>query len=293
MDSNKLSSFFSFIFSKLFLKQLGIALGIVVVLSLVAFLSLRFYTHHGESVEVPLLKNKNIKEVAALLEDMDLEYEIVDSVYLSDKPAGTIIEQIPAPKEKIKKYRKIYLTINSYSKPLVTLPDVRDLSYRNAKATLEAMGLKVASVEYVPSEYKDLVKDVKRYGRTLSPGSRIPRDSRVTLVVGSIQPVGEVKPTPSFRGLKYETAIQTANTDSVNIRSVQFDEEPKNKADSALFVVYKQDPLKGTPIKIGGSINIWLTKDKTLLSTPEEEFIKLDEDSVKKSQNKKDIEKFF
>jgi len=293
MDSNKLSSFFSFIFSKLFLKQLGIALGIVVVLSLVAFLSLRFYTHHGESVEVPLLKNKNIKEVAALLEDMDLEYEIVDSVYLSDKPAGTIIEQIPAPKEKIKKYRKIYLTINSYSKPLVTLPDVRDLSYRNAKATLEAMGLKVASVEYVPSEYKDLVKDVKRYGRTLSPGSRIPRDSRVTLVVGSIQPIGEEKPTPSFRGLKYETAIQTANADSVNIRSVQFDEEPKNKADSSLFVVYKQDPLKGTPIKIGGSINIWLTKDKTLLSTPEEEFIKLDEDSIKKSQNKKDIEKFF
>lgn len=293
MASEKTKDFLSFIFSKLFLKQLGIAIGIITFLSVVALLSLSFYTHHGESVKVPNLKNKNIKTAIPLLESLSLRYEIIDSVYFANKPAGTIIEQTPSPNEKIKKLRKVYLTINSYSKPLVTLPDVRDLSYRNAKATLEALGVLVVKIEYVPSEYKDLVKDVKKGRQVLAPGARVTQGSRLTLVVGSTQVEGAEIPCPSFRGLKYDAAIRIANADSLNIRSVQFDTAPKNKADSALFVVFKQDPIKGAPIPIGASVNIWLTKDKTLLATPEEEFIELNEDSIKRTQNKKDIETFF
>lgn len=293
MSSEKTKAFLSFIFSKLFLKQLGIAIGVIVVLSVASLLSLSYYTHHGESVNVPNLKNKNIKTVIPLLESLSLSYEIIDSVYLADKPAGTIIEQTPSPNEKIKKFRKIYLTINSYSKPIVTLPDVRDLSYRNAKATLEALGVIVVKIEYVPSEYKDLVKDVKKGRQVLAPGARVTQGSRLTLVVGSTQVEGVEIPCPSFRGLKYEAAIRIANADSLNIRSVQFDTPPKNKVDSALFVVYKQEPIKGSPLLVGSSVNIWLTKDKSLLDTPEEEFIQLNEDSIKRIQNKKDIETFF
>jgi beta-lactam-binding protein with PASTA domain len=293
MASEKTKAFFSFIFSKLFLKQLGIAIGIVVVISIVALLSLSHYTHHGESVKVPNLKNKNITSAIPLLESLELNYEIIDSVYLADKPAGTVVEQTPSPNEKIKKFRKVYLTINSYSKPLVTLPDVRDLSYRNAKATLEALGVLVVKIEYVPSEYKDLVKDVKKGRLVLVPGARVTQGSRLTLVVGSTQVEGVEVSCPSFRGLRYDAAIQIANADSLNIRSVQFDAPPKNKADSSLFIVYKQEPIKGSPILIGSSINIWLSKDKTLLESPEEEFKILNEDSIKRTQNKKDIENFF
>jgi eukaryotic-like serine/threonine-protein kinase len=294
MDSKKINELLKFIFSKQFLKHLGIAIGIIVFLSMIALLSLRFYTHHGESIEVPNLKGMKLDKAMEVLNDMDLTYEVVDSVYMPQLPPGTIVEQTPAANEKIKRYRDVYLIINSYSKPMISLPDVRDLSYRNAKATLEAQGLKVIGVEYVPSEYKDLVQDVKCGGKILAPGARIRRETGVILVVGGNVGVGKEIPAPSFRGLKYDAAVKQANSDSLNIRSAQFDVAPKSKADSALFFVYKQDPIKGTPIKIGSSINIWLTKDKSLLSTPEEEYA-TKQDSVKKpqTQNKKDIEEFF
>lgn len=294
MVSKEKGPLLSFILSKSFLKQIGIALGIIVLLSIIAFLSLNIYTNHGEFVEVPSLKNKNINEAIPILEYMELNYEIIDSVYMSDKPAGTIVEQIPSVKEKIKKHRKIYLTINSYSKPLVTLPDVRDLSYRNARATIEAIGLKIARVEYVPWEYKDLVKDVKKGGVVLEPGARIPRESSVILVVGRGQSGGNDDIScPSFRGLSYREAIQIASRDSLYIRSAIFMEEPKNKADSALFIVYKQRPIKGSPTYFGGSINIWLTKDKKILSSTEEEYFKEKEDSIKQSNKDPEADKWF
>ncbi len=293
MAQKNKSTFFSFIFSKLFLKNLGIALGIILLSALIAFFSLNRYTQHGESIEVPNLRNKNINEAITILKYTELNYEIIDSVYLSGKPAGAIIEQIPAPKEKIKKYRKIYLTINSYSKPLVTLPDVRDLSYRNARATIEAIGLKIAAVQYVPWEYKDLVKNIKQNGVILEPGARIPRESLVVLVVGRGQSGGEGISCPSLRGLSLTEATHIANRDSLYIRSTVFTDEPINAADSALFIVYKQRPIKGSPIFFGASINIWLTKDKSMLSSTEEEFIRQKEDSIKNTQEHSDIEDFF
>lgn len=296
MDSKKVNELLKFIFSKQFLlKHLVIAIGIVVLLSTIALFSLRFYTHHNESIEVPDLKGLKLDRATEILNDMDLSYEVVDSVYMPQLPPGTIVEQTPVAKEKIKRYRSIYLVINSYSRPLISLPDVRDLSYRNAKATLESMGLKVVGVEYVPSEYKDLVKDVKCGGHILPPGSKIRKETGVILIVGGNVASTQEIPAPSFRGLKYDAAVQMANQDSLNIRFAQFDATPKSKADSALFFVYKQDPIKGTPIKIGSTITIFLSKDKSLLSQPEEEY-SAKQDSVKKPQGQKkekDIEEFF
>lgn len=284
-----MGQYLAFIFSKQFLKHLGIAIGLLIGLSLSAFIVLHFYTHHGESVQVPNLKGMHVLKAEQILDEQDLAYEVIDSVYLPHLAPGTIVEQTPAPNEKIKHYRHIYLVINSYLKPMVSLPDVRDLSYRNAKATLEALGLRIVGVEYVPSEYKDLVKDVKRGGRILLPGSRVQRESGIVLVVGGDVSDSEM-PTPSLHGQKYDAARLIAHRDSLSIGSVVFDAVPKNKADSAQFVVYRQDPITGSPVKLGTAINIWLTKNKTLLAEPE--VIYSDTDSVAKPRNSRDIEDF-
>ncbi len=293
MSEKESNSFARFILSKVFLKQLAIALGLFLVIAIIAFFSLNNYTDHGESVVVPELKNKNIQEAIPILEYMDLHYEIIDSVYMANKPSGTIIEQIPAPHEKIKKHRKIYLTINSYAKPLVSLPDVRDLSYRNARATIEALGLRVRNVEYVPSEYKDLVKEVKMAGVVLAPGKRLPLASAITLVVGGSQSESKEIDCPSYRGLTYEQALLQLTLDSLSIRTVQFDQVPKNKTDSSTYFVYKQSPVKGYPVYTGTAISLWLTKDKSLFSSTEEVYIQEKKDTLKKTQAKKDIERFF
>ncbi len=275
---------------KTILKHIGIAIGIIILLAFITLQILRIYTHHGESIEVPSLKGLSAAEASIVLEEQELLYEIIDSVYKLDLPPGTIIEQTPTAGEKIKKNREVYLVINSYKKPTVSLPDVRDLSFRNAKATLEAMGLQVKNIEYVPSEFKNLVKDLKMNGRILPPGSRVQIESSITIVVGGTSSNTEI-PMSSLRGLKYDEAVFKAHSDSLSIRMAQFEGTPRTKADSSQYFVYKQLPIKGTPIYVGSSISIWLSKDKSLLNTPEEEF-DMTIESIKKSKGK-DIEEFF
>ncbi len=274
---------------KVIIKHIAIAIGIVLVLGFVTLQILKIYTHHGESVEVPNLKGMKLEKAVLLLDGQEVLVEVIDSIYDKSLAPGIVVEQTPVAGSKIKKHREIYLVINSYFKPQITIPDVRDLSYRNARATLEAIGFEIKNVEYVPSEYKNLVKDVKMNGRILMPGTKIEVESALTLVVGGKPSDTEVV-APSLHGLRYEEAISRLYSDSLNIRSVVFEGAPRNRADSLQYVIYKQNPIKGSPMHVGGSINIWLTKDKSLLDLPEEEY-DATLDSIRKL-HPKDIEDF-
>ncbi|MDR1679135.1 MAG: PASTA domain-containing protein [Prevotellaceae bacterium] len=289
MTKKKSGSLLAFIFSKQFLKNFCIALAVFIVIAVAVLQWLRFYTNHGESIAVPNLKGVALTDAVEALEDMNLTYAVIDSVYQPKLKPGVVVEQTPVANEKIKTYRTIYLVINTISKPMISLPDVRDLSYRNAKATLEAVGFRVTGVEYIPSEYKDLVKNVKAGGKQLSPGMKMQVQSGVVLVVGRDNSENSEIPTPSFRGLKYEEALALASNDSLNIRTAQFDDEPLSAADSAAHFVYKQNPITDTPIRIGNSVTIWLTKDKNLLETPEKSY-SLELDSLQKRHKRQDNE---
>lgn len=176
---------FKFIFSKLFLKHICFVIGGIVLLGCVVLFSLGFYTHHGESIEVPNVKGQSLMEAMQTLQDLDLKCEVVDSTYNPKLPPGTIVEETPVAGEKVKKYRTIYLIINSYQKPTISMPDVRDLSMRNAKATLESIGLNVVGVESTPSTFGDLVKAVKiaHTNSILAPGTKVQVQTNVILVV--------------------------------------------------------------------------------------------------------------
>ncbi|MDR1698799.1 MAG: PASTA domain-containing protein [Prevotellaceae bacterium] len=292
MTKKKSSDLLAFILSKYFLINLAIAVVVVILLVAIVLGSLRSYTNHGEFVEVPNLKDKPLTEAIALLEEQHLAYEVVDSAFLPDRKPGIVIEQTPVANEKIKRYRQIYLVINSLTKPMITLPDVRDLSSRHAVATLEVLGLKVSKIEYVPSEYRDLVKDMKSGGRVLAPGSKLPHGSGVTLVVGEGLSEDVEITMPSFRKLSYTAAAERIDANRLNLRLAQFDETPRSQADSAAFFVYRQQPLKGAPVPMGSSVTLWLTKNKKLLEYAEEEYMQMDSLRINRNASP-DIEEFF
>ena len=73
--------------------------------------------------------------------------------------------------------------INAKNKRRIALPDVRNISSRQATATLEAMGLRVTNIVYQPHEYRDLVLNVTLNGRKLQPGESVEEGSPLVLVV--------------------------------------------------------------------------------------------------------------
>ena len=229
---------------------------------------LESYTNHDQEIVVPDLSGMTSLEASQILQKQSLKYEVVDSVFMKGKPLGAIVEQTPKAGEQIKADRTIYLIVNSSAVRQVALPDVHEFSLRQAEAMINSVGLKVDSVIYIPNEYKDLVQYVKQNKLELQPGTRIPEGSSVTLYVGRGL-ANEMLEVVSFRKLNEEQAKLKAHSAYLNIGKVIYDEQPKDDAEKALFFVYKQQPVTGSSVNVGGSVDLYLSKDPSVLESPE------------------------
>ena len=162
--------FIKFIFSKLFLINLAIV-GVLVVPACVGlFYFLDTYTEHDITVETPDFIGMTIGEIEAFADTNHLEFEIIDSLYSDELPKRTVAAQEPVPGYKVKRGRMIYVTINALLPKQVSIPDVRNLSLRQAKAVLESVGLKLGDLEYRPDIAKNAVLGQKIKGKEAKKG---------------------------------------------------------------------------------------------------------------------------
>ncbi len=179
-------NFFSFLKSKTFLIQLGLALLLTLVLVFLTLQWLKSSTNHGDFVEVPDFGKMSVPDMRTAVEEAGLRYEVLDSAnYNPDYPRFSIIEQTPNAGKKVKENRKIYFTVNPSGYKKVSIPDIIQNSSRNAKSKLRAVGLDVQRVSYIDQIGKDMVYYIKYKGKNISPGSKIPKTSKVELVCGN------------------------------------------------------------------------------------------------------------
>ena len=255
-------------FAGFVLKNILIAIAIIVSVTWIALICMDFYTHHGDYQVVPDLRGSYVEEAEQVLAKQGLFVKVIDSVYVRNKKLGTIIDQIPAPNSNVKNNRPIYLIINSRQVRQVTLPDVSDVSYRQADAMLQSIGLVVASVEYAPSDYKDLVMEVKYKDRSILPGTRIPEGSSVVLVVGNgLGAAASV--VPAIKGMGLEDATAEILSAQLVVGAVEYDTPPSGNENE--YFIYRQRPAAGTSLSAGTAIDIYLSKDKARVNEVFEE----------------------
>lgn len=151
----------------------------------IALIWLDVWTAHGEEVATPSVKGMPYDLAVATLESQGFSCELLDSVYDTTRPPGTVTDQNPKEGSMVKEGREIYLTVTAFNPRMVPLPAVTDVSERQARAMLAGAGIKNVSVVTVPSDYKDLVAGITVDGRRLAPGTRVPVTARVVLEVGS------------------------------------------------------------------------------------------------------------
>ncbi|SDE87121.1 PASTA domain-containing protein [Pricia antarctica] len=179
-------NFFNFLKSKVFLIQLGLAL---LVLILVIFLALRWLnstTNHNEFVEVPDFGKMSVPDMRKAVEEAHLRFEVLDSANFNpDYPRFSIIEQNPPAGNKVKENRKIYLTVNPSGYKQVTVPNIIQVTQRNATSMLRAVGLDVQRTSYIDQLGKDMVYYIKYKGKQIKPGDKLAKTSKIELVCGN------------------------------------------------------------------------------------------------------------
>jgi len=179
-------NFLNFLRSKTLLINLGLALVAIFVISWLALEWLKASTQHGELVEVPNVSKMSVMEMRETIEEANLRYEVLDSAnYDPNYPRFSIIEQTPPAGNMVKENRKIYVTINPSGYKKVTVPNIVQVTQRNATSMLRAVGLDVDRVTYINELGKDMVYYARFKGKNIQPGDKLPKTSKIELICGN------------------------------------------------------------------------------------------------------------
>lgn len=179
-------SIIKFVTSKVFLKQLALAVVVVLVVGFLALRYLKFSTNHGDFVEVPELKGKTLEVVQIEIDDNDLNMVVQDSANYNPKyPRYSVIDQQPEAGSLVKENRKIYLTLNPSGYKKVGIPNIIRRTLRQARPTLEALGFQVGNITYINDIGLDEVIEVKYKGEKINPGTMLEKTTKIDLVLGN------------------------------------------------------------------------------------------------------------
>jgi hypothetical protein len=253
--------------------NIAVAIGVLALLLWALKSYLHDYTEHGIEVEVPNIKGVTVTEAKAMMESEQLKLVVIDSTYSDKVPFGTIVEQDPTPNSHVKHGRPIYVTINASGKRKVQMPDLRDISYRQAEATLRGLGLIVdEEYDYEPSEFRDLVLDVKADGKSINAGEKLAVGTRVRLVVGFGRGTEEVI-VPNVVGMTIEDARSLLLQYRLTIGAVLYDQEDIEAESEVIKYIYRQTPNAGETVIEGEAVTLRLSSDieKAAATHPEEE----------------------
>ena len=171
-------------------KDLIIHFGLILILFFATLLFF-FYgylpsaTNHGETITVPNLEGMSLKELESFLSAKQLSYEINDSAFKAGVKPLSVLNQHPAPGSKVKKNRRIYITIASSTPPNVKMPKLVDNSLRSAEMMIKGYDLVLDSIHYMPSPYPNLVLKQLVNKKEIEPGTLIPKGTKVTLIVSN------------------------------------------------------------------------------------------------------------
>lgn len=252
---------------------LAIVVVVIILVSLIAYL--KSYTQHGVEVEVSNVRGLAKEDAEAVLDQQGLRLVVIDSTYSEKVPFGTIVEQDPMPDSHAKLGRAVYVTVNASGKRQIPMPNLQDMSYRQAETTLRGLGLIVDTIyDYEPSAFRDLVLDVKAHGQSVQPGEKIAVGTKVRLVVGFGRGTEEVE-VPSVIGMSPVDARRVLLSHRLTVGAVTCDEAVEE--DGTPLFVYQQLPAAGEKLIEGETVALKLTMDPekaatgTLSNEPEED----------------------
>ena len=248
-------------FSNWIVRNLIGAVVFFAVLLIAATVILGIITHHGQTIEVPDLTNMSVDNARHEASRENLRIEVIDSIYVRRMQKGAVYSQNPKAGTKVKKGRRIMLTINAMNAKKVSMPNLVGYSMRQAKAELNARGLALGKLIYVNDIATNNVLRQIYHNREIRPGRQIETGSEIDLQVG-LNPSDNMTYVPNVKGMKYLRAVDAVHDNSLNLGKVVFDKTVKNYTDSLNATVYKQSPgASKSPLLMGSDVTLHLSLD--------------------------------
>ncbi len=251
--------FFYFLSQKKFYIHLLIAIILAFIFLWAVLKSLDAFTRHGEVYIVPDFKGQTVDSLIDQNYNEFFDLIVIDSVYDRFLAKGSVIMQHPLPGSRVKQGRHVYITIVAEMPETVMMPNLKNLSLRQALVTLESVNLDLGILEYVDYFARNAVLEQVINDEPIEPGTEVNVGTKVDLQVGK----GEMDiniPVPVLIARKRKEAIKELHYAYLNVGKEHFlDGEDSTKAR-----VYKTSPLplKDNFLNLGDKVDIWYRSEE-------------------------------
>ena len=244
---------FRFLKDKWFYISLIIMLLLVVLALNYTFNKLDKFTRHGEEFMVPDFVGMNYDDAVETYGD-DFTFILLDSIYVKNFPEGAVYQQNPAKDSKVKKGRNVYVIRTTIAPEIVSMPNLRNLSLRQAMVSLNLAGLKVDKLEFVDYFARNAVVEQKIKDEVVEPKEDVVKGTAVTLVVG-LGHGDKNTNLPDLIGVSMNEAKNQINNASLNIGMEIFvdDDDVENLFVSRMEPEYSFDKR----VPLGSIVNVW------------------------------------
>lgn len=245
--------------------------GLVLIVGL--YIGLKSGTRHGETIKVPNLLGMDVDDARAMAEAEELQIVVRDSIFDVDLPGGAIVDQLPRTSTvrdvTVKPGRKIYVTINAYSRRMVEIPYVAKQTLRQALNQIERSGLTVKELIYeADMTSTDYVLAQFVSGREITPTTsrRCEVGTGVTLRVSYRRDEQQVY-APRLVGLSLQQARKRLWDSGLNVGKVVYDDSVEDLIARRKARVYKQSVKLGASLKRGSEVTLYLSCDEAMVDS--------------------------
>lgn len=176
-------SFKQFIKSRVFFAHLGLIVTSFFLLFVMVFFLLKQYTRHGSEYTVPNIEGKLLSEAEQMKEMANFNVIVIDSIFQEDSPAGIILSQEPIADARVKKGRKIYVTVTSETGDELSMPLCTDMSLKTAVQSLTDIGLRIGNISFRPGDISNIVLEQRQNGKIIRQNAKIKRGDVIDLLV--------------------------------------------------------------------------------------------------------------
>jgi beta-lactam-binding protein with PASTA domain len=248
-----------FLKDKKFYVNLLIILLLCISLLWLTFRLLDKYTRHDKVYTMPDFIGMDYHEVARQYAH-DFHFFLIDSVYPKGQQPGSIYQQDPLPNSKIKKGRNVYIIIVAETPEKTVMPNLRNLSLRQAIGSLESAGLDVERLDYRESPYKNAILDQYYNGQPIAEGTELVKGSKIVLRVGIGRDKDRVK-VPNLIGKPAVEAKRLLNLAGLNLGRESFEDN-----DSLQYLcIRRMNPgPSSNSVNLGTSVDLTYHSSRTL-----------------------------
>jgi beta-lactam-binding protein with PASTA domain len=231
------------------IKKLLVVSAVLITIAIAAVISLNNFIMpwyvEAKQVELPNLVGMHKDQAIKTLESLNLKPVEEGPRFDARFEVDHVLFQNPSAGRKVKENRRVYIHISG-GEPLVKMPNLRQKTFRDARITLDRLGLAIRDLEQIKSELPaDIIVD-----QEFEEGTWLAKGDSIDLKISIGPRIGMIA-VPNIIARSESDAIRILRRNNLFIGQ-------RTYVESTLLTntIISQSPSEGYLLNIGDSVDV-------------------------------------